>query len=355
MNRRPARHVVPVVPVAALALVVVAVGGTLLGFNQARAARAVTGSPAPGTGAGAAPVASGPPVRREVGSGQPVLIVSGYGSTWDGRSRHPIPGDYLEQQFSYRGLGQRGTPLAYGAADTVKTVSQLDRMLLAQVASLHARTGQKVDIVAESEGALIAETALLASPRSAVATLVLASPLLGPGRVYYPTSGDSGWGIASDEAMRLISDAFQGVAPVDLSPDNAFLASLDQQAPDLEAVISCPISGVRRFALLPLADATAAPVKETLPFPSVVLPAFHGGLIESASGLRVVAEILAHRPVGDNKLLSVAEDAITYASSAWQVPSLVPSDYPATASPAGGFASCSQVAAKLKSALHARS
>jgi len=205
---------------------------------------------------------------------------------------------------------------------------ELDRLLLAQVASLHKRSGQKVDVVAESEGALLAKTALLADPNAAVGILVLASPLEGPGRVWYPTTGGRGWGVASNEAMALISFAFRGVAPINLSPDNALFASIDQQAPLLQVAMSCPLAGTRQFAILPLADATVTPVSEKLSFPSVVLPAFHGGLIETATGEKIVSRVLKGLPVDEDQLLAMADKAISYAASAWQAPSLAASDYP---------------------------
>ena len=334
VDRRPARYVVPAVPLATLALVGVIIGGTLLGFAHPRAPKADASSLA----------AAGP------GGGQPVLVVSGYGSSWDGQDRHPIPGNFLEQPFSYRGLGADGAPLPYTEMDTVRAVPQLDLMFLAQVWSLYQRTGQMVDVVAESEGALVAKTALLAQPASPVAMLVMASPLEDPGRVSYPTRGDKGWGVASDEAMRLLSEAFQAIAPIDLSPDSPFLASMDAEAPELEQAVTCPISGIRQFALLPLADATVAPAAVKLSFPSVVLPAFHGGLIASISGEKVLSRVLSNRPVSEDQLLRLADEAISYAASAWQVPSLARSDYPAGEAP-NGSQSCPQVASRLRLAL----
>src|SRR5579875_2514139 len=175
-------------------LVGAVVGGTVAGFTR-------------GTGATAG---ASPAPARVAGHGQPVLLVSGYGSSWDGQ------------------------PLAYDGQDTVKPLAQLDRLLLAQVWSLYAKTGQLVDVVAESEGALVAKTALLAEPESPVSTLVLASPLVGLGRVSYPVEGDRGWGVATNAAMRILGDALQGVAPIDLSPDSSFFASLNAEAPALQ-------------------------------------------------------------------------------------------------------------------------
>jgi hypothetical protein len=188
---------------------------------------------------------------------------------------------------------------------------------------------------------------LLTQPASPVATLVLASPIEDPGGVFYPTKGDQGWGVAMDEAMRLLSDAFQGVAPVDLSPNNLFLASLDGKAPLLEKAMSCRLPGTRQFALLPLADATVVPVAEKLGFPSVVLPAFHGGLIESPSGEKILSRVLLNQPVSDDRLLQLADEAISYASAAWQVPAPAQSVIPPSALRAGISPSCPQVAAQL--------
>lgn len=335
VDRSPARHMVPVAGLAALALVGTVVGGTVLGFNLARNAEA-------------RPLLAAEPQAVSRADGPAVLIVSGYGSSWDGQPSRPIPGDFLEERFSYRGLGAGGEPLPYASSDTAKPIAQLDRMLLAQVASLHARTGRQVAVVAESEGALVAKTAILASPAPDVAVLVMASPLESPGRVSYPTSGESGWGVASSAAMRLISDAFEQAAPIDLSPDNPLFASLDHQAPVVENAMACPIPGVRQFALLPLADATVTPATEKLPFPSVVLPAFHGGLLETASGQKIVDDVLENRPVNQDELLTLADYAIRYAASGWQVPSLASSDYPGAVRGApSGTMNCDQVAAEL--------
>jgi hypothetical protein len=337
-DRRPVRHTVPVAAIAALALIGTIIAGTTVGFGQARKAevRALK----------ARAVAAAEP-----DAGLSVLVVSGYGSSWSGQQSHPVPGNYTEQRFSYRGLDRQGQPLPYSGPDTAKPLPELDRMLLAQVAALQASTGRPVDVVAESEGALVAKTALLADPSPAVTTLVLASPLEDPGRVWYPTVGDQDWGVATNEAMRLISDALQSVSPINLSPDNALFASLDQQAPLLENAMSCPIAGVRQFALLPLADATVSPATERLSFPSVVLAAFHGGLIESSAGEKIISQVLAGRSVGGNQLLALAEEAISYAASAWQVPALEPLDFPQAARHGAGYGDCGQIAAALRSAI----
>jgi len=330
------------VPVGALTVVVVVgsvVGGAVLGFRESgdAAAREAT---------------KGYPPRLSSQAGEAVLVVSGYGSRWDGTPSPPLAASLTEERFSYRGLGQNGEPLAYTSTDTAKPLAVLDRMLLAQIASLHRRTGLRVAVVAESEGALIAKTALLADREPGVVALVMASPLESPGRVWYPTSSAQGWGVASSEAMRLMGDAFQDVAPIDLSPDNAFVASLDGEAPVLQNAMSCPLPGIKQAALLPLADATVTPTTEKLPFPAVVVPAFHGGVIESPEGEKVVRDILEGRPVTSGSLLTLADTVISYAATAWQVPALAPSDYPdGQHLPKGGGLSCRQIAAQLRLAV----
>jgi hypothetical protein len=250
-----------------------------------------------------------------------VLVVSGYGSLWNGRPVHPIPGHYDEIRFSYAGLDGDGRPRRYGSADTVKPLFQLARMMAAQVATFQRRTGQNVTVVAESEGALVAETYLAATPHPPVRTLVMASPLLDPGRVSYPLQG-TGWGIASRTGMEVLGSAFQRASPIDLSPTSPFLASVNHEAPLLQNLATCPLPGVSRFALLPLADAVAAPPSSRLAFPSVVLPAFHGGLLSDSSAAVLVARILRRGTVGPQGWLPMAEDTIRWAASAWQVPDL---------------------------------
>lgn len=353
VDRRPARHTVPVAALTAVVVAGTIVGGAVLGFSAARNAQPKRVTAAAHPAGNASPVVKGTSPERP--KGPALLIVSGYGSTWDGQPDHQIPGNYIEERFSYRGLGVGGSPLPYTSTDTAKPLATLDRMLLAQVSALHSRTGLTVAVVSESEGALVAKTALLAEPDRAVSVLIMASPLESPGRVSYPTRGD-GWGVASNAAMRLISDAFQGISPVDLSPDSALLSSLDHDAPLLENAMSCPISGVHQFALLPLADATVSPAAEKLPFPSVVLAAFHGGLLETASGEKVVADVLRDRPVTDDQLLALADAAIAYAATAWQVPSLTASDYPNTVTTgAANGPGCGTVARELRAGIYRRS
>jgi hypothetical protein len=302
VDREPWRFPVPVVPVSLAALVAVVMIGASLGFVHARPPRPVAGQ--------------GP----SNGSGQPVLVVSGYGSTYGGGPTTTLPGDFLERRFSYRGLGRDGTALAYRSADTVKSLGTLDRMMARQIEALEAETGRPVDVVAESEGALIAKTALLADPALPVRALVMASPLLAPGRTTYPQAGAPGWGVATGAVMDLIGRAFKSVSPIDLSPDNSFLASVDEHAPVLRDAMSCPLAGVHQLALLALADATVTPPDTGHDLPKVVIASFHGGQLSDPGDVRLVAQFLEGRPVRGGRYLAGAYRAVTLASAAWQVP-----------------------------------
>jgi hypothetical protein len=319
VDRDPWRFPVPVIPASLAALVALVVLGATFGFMGARPSHRA---------AAASPPAHG---------GQPVLVVSGYGSSYrgSGTGTAPLPGAFTERRFSYRGLAPDHQPLAYSAHDTVKPLSTLDRMMAEQIEALAGDTGRRVDVVAESEGALVAKTTLLAWPRLPVKALVMASPLLVPGQTTYPQDTTGGWGVGTSVLMGAIGSAFHSVSPVNLSPDNAFLASIDEQASVLRQAASCPLAGVRQLAILPLADATVTPPGAASRLDQVVVVAFHGGILGQPAYANVVAQFLdGHQPQKD-RLLALADDAIRFASVAWQVPGGPGSSSPATCSAAG--------------------
>lgn len=334
--KRP-RRIVPAVPVALAVIAAVVALGSITGFTHA------------GAKASARPAAG---AYRVPASGQrAVLVVSGYGSHWDGRSTHPVPGAFYEAQFSYRGLASSGRPLPYVSAETVRPLPVLDATLAAQVAALHRATGRDVDIVAESEGALVAKTYLVSYPGAPVSAVVMASPLLEPGRVTYPLGGaTTGFGLPSRDALQVLGGAYQSVAPINLSPQSPFLRSVDRLAPLLRGVMACPAPGVRQFAVLPLADATSAPPRPALPFPSVVVAAFHGGLIGSSSTDPLVAAVFDGREPAGNTLWRGLYGVVAAGSSAWQVPGLVLPGSPGVSSSTAAVAShCAALAAALRS------
>lgn len=286
------------------------------------------------------------PARGE----QTVLIVAGYGSHWDGEEGHPVPGRFFEEHFSYRGLGRDGQPLPYTSRETVQPLADLDELMAAQVAVMHRQSGRRVDIVAESEGALIAQTYVISYDRPPVLDMVLASPLIVPGRVAYPMGpSTAGKSIAGGYAMALLANAYQSVTSIDLSEHGAFLSSVDALGPLLRSVADCPSPGVRTLALLPLADALAAPLHVVLPFASVVLPAFHGGLIETTVAGRLVATELKGKDPSASRVLAEVDRVIGALAAAWQVPADAMAGSSAVSPPPKAVSlSCSRLARALR-------
>lgn len=309
------RLVLPVVPVGVAALAGVVVGGTLLGFGGARP---------PAAGPRAAPAASaggttGPRPAAPGGVHDAVLLVAGYGSSWDGGQVHPLPGIAPQVPFSYRGM-EGGRPLPYGPAATVATLPRLAGRMATQVAALARRSGGPVDVVADSEGAAVAE-AMLQRPGGAahVRAVVLVSPLPDPGQATFPAGEAGGPGFAARAALDAVAGAFQGSAPIDLAPDSTFIRSL--AAAGARRPMLCPVAGVRQVAVLALADAVADPPTAPGPgIPSVVVATFHGGHLTDPAVVSAVTAALRGEAVPAPGALAVAESAVRAAAAAWWVP-----------------------------------
>lgn len=308
------RLAVPMVPVGVAILVVVVLAATMGAFDQAARISARPSPPAP--------------ARAAAGGGDSgILLVSGYGSHWRGGTEHPVPGPYLEEPFSYDGLSA-GRPLPYTAAQTVAPLGALVPRLRRQIDVLAARTGRPVDIVAESEGSVVVEDLLRHGGRPPpVRAVVLVSPLLDPGRLSYPVQGSSGAGFAARDALLAIADVFQGSAPIDLSPVSAFIRSLDTTRGS--SLLLCPVSDVRQYALLPLADAVADPLPAPGPgIPGTVELGFHGGQLGNPVVDRTVAAVLRTGRLAAAPVLSAAERVVRAAAAAWWVPTPDPPTCP---------------------------
>lgn len=309
----------PVAPLGLIGMAGIVVGGTVAGFALARTpniARPAGAESISGLdrAASAGPGAAAPRL--------PVLVATGYRTHWDGTTQPDLPGPFVLRRFSYRGLSAAGAPLAYDAADTDKSLPDLERLMAEQVRSLHAATRRPVSIVAESEGSLVAKAYLAATPGAPIRALVMVSPLVDPARVYYPPSGVPGWGLAGGIGMEGMSDALSAVTQVQLAPSGPFLRSVVQEAPLLSPLFSCPLPGVRQFAFLPLADAVAAPGKVPSGIPVAVLPAFHGGMLGNPGVEPAIAAVLEGRPLEQTPGWYLADQLIGQAASAWQVPRL---------------------------------
>jgi hypothetical protein len=329
--RRVPRRAVPLVPIALVLLLAVVATGAGLGFRASVSNGASTLS--------RAPYASG---------GRPVLLVSGFGGSWDGVPRRWLPGDLDERRFSYRGQDPAGRPLPYDAPDTHHTLPELVRTMRDQVEAFHRQSGQEVAIVAESEGALVAKTYLAATPDAPVDELVMLSPLVQPARVWYPSRGQDGWGLASGWELREIGGLFRDLSGADMSADMPVVRSLLDHGPAVRDLLACPLPDTRQLALFPLADAVATPHPSEIGIPSEVVPAFHGGLLADDGVRKVISTYLEDGKVAPATVWPVAQQILRASAAAWQVPELPLTLNRGWSGPNGRSPSCDAMAASLR-------
>ncbi|MHB1854265.1 MAG: alpha/beta fold hydrolase [Acidimicrobiales bacterium] len=317
-ERRSVRFL-PVVPASLAGLLIIVVGGAGIGFAvagaRARQARAVA-------------AAQAATVHRP-DRGAPVLIASGFGTKWDGTSGPWLPGPFDEVRFSYAGLNAAGRPRAFQASDTVAGLDTLDQEMDAQVDVLAARDHHKVSLVAVSEGSLVAETFLARYPDAPVDQVVLLSPLVTPGRAYYPPAGTDGWGVVARLGLQGLTDTLGSISPFRISPSTALFQSIVDEAPAIRSLLSCPVQGIDQVAVEPVADAVAAPQDPELGIPTVVVPAFHSGALGDAGADAVVIDVLEHKVLPANAGWAILEHVLRPASAAWQVPPLALNANPA--------------------------
>lgn len=277
---------------------------------------------------------------------QPVLLVTGFGSSWDGHQPNLLGNQYRLQRFSYRGLGPGGEPLPYGAHDTQRSLPQLVRLMAAQVNQLARSTGRRVDIVAASEGALAAKAYLAADRAAPVDALVLLSPLVDPARVYFPPPNAPGWGMVAGDSVRAVLDTLDATTPLSLRVDEPLVRSIDDHAGTLRDLLGCRLPGVRELALIPLPDAVGAPYGQDVSIPSAIVLAFHGTLIGEPGVDRLVTQFLDGRLPAGYQWRSLTERALRAVASAWQMPTL-----PLRLNPAWGKATgnCATLASPVHS------
>jgi hypothetical protein len=300
----------PMAPAGVVVLLVLVIGGVAFGFSTHvsdthklnRAARA-----------GAANT-----------RGIPVMIVRGFGSRWDGTTPDLFGPGFVERRFSYKGPGE-----PYQPSDTQQTLGALVDSLGLQVRALSQQTHKPVALVAESEGSLVAKLYLATTPHPPVDQLIMLSPLVDPGRVYYPMRGADTWGVASGWTLRGIARLLGAISPFRVSPDGPLLRDIEDHAPQIQRLLEQPIPGVDEHLIEPLADGVSTPYGLTPEAPVSIVPAFHGGLITDT---RVRKAIIAQLGAGYLPSFGAwmrASELIRAASSAWQVPSLAPALNPA--------------------------
>lgn len=293
---------VPVAPIAIVLTMAAAVG-----------AQSLIGLAAGGPGEWRPPVLS---ERLPDEVPHAVIAIAGHDSRWDGRP----PVDPRIERFSYRGLDGQGRPLPYGPTDTHQSLDASAVLLAAHVDALHRRTGRPVALLGSSEGAMVARMYLEKWPRpSPVEAVMLFSPLVQPGRAYYPPAGHSGWGVAVGWELRAIFALANLPQEVKNDPDQPFIRSVLVNAPFLRNRTLCPVPGVRMIAFLPTVSAAEAPPGEYSRVPVFQLPALHGGLLNRRVAETRVVSFLAgdevDRPRREYLLLQRL-------GAAWQPPPL---------------------------------
>jgi hypothetical protein len=260
--------------------------------------------------------------RSATPSGRPVLVVTGFNSSWDGAPSDHHLGAEAERRFSYRGIDALMQPLPYDRADTHRSVPLLVELMARQVDALHEATGRRVDIVAESEGSIVAETYVAVWPDAPVRRVVLLSPLVQPGRAAVPPRGEDGWGVATGWVLRGVTALTRSISATDLGLDAPFVRSLVDEAPALRGLLACRPRQVEELALFPLADAVVSPHPSAVSIRDSVVPAFHGGLLEDGTVQRAVAVALRRGRLPDLGAWGDAERVVSVMSAAWQAPVL---------------------------------
>jgi hypothetical protein len=315
---RPARRFMPVAPLGVAALVGVIVLGVSVGFSVTSRSTQLARAGHVTTAAGAA---AGTGSAATATAGRPVLLVSGFGSRYDGQD-DGIGAWADERRFSYRGVDGDGAPLPYEDADTFQDVSRSVALMAQQVEALRADVQQPVTIVAESEGALIAKAYLMSHPDAPVDTLVLLSPLVEPGGAYYPPAGDDGWGVAGGMGLRWITAVVRSLSPLDVTTDDGLFRSIADEAPAMREMLTCPVRGVDQLAVFPLADAVAGAEPRLHGVPSAVVPAFHGGLADNPAVQRTIRAVLQGSVSPDYGWWEATDTVIRAGAAAWRVPLL---------------------------------
>lgn len=307
VHRRAARRtaLIPALLVVSLAVVI---GGSAIGF--------AANTPHP---------TDRPPRADTAITGDPVLVVKGFGGSYAGGATYSFGSEFLTRRYSYAGLGANGMPLPYGPSDTSQPMSVLVKRMAAQVDALHTATGKNVAIVAESEGALVAER-YIEQGSVPVDHLILLSPIVRPGTVYYPPRGQEGWGVAAGWGLRGLASVMSAVSPLRFEAD----------APIVRDVVDSPTafddgcrSSVARVEFMPLADAVAGRLDLSSTPGAKVVTAFHGGLLGDPGVRSAIRTILQHGSATTTATMRALDTLVWASAGAWRVPALTPSLNPA--------------------------
>jgi len=312
---------VPLAAAAAFAVVILAIRLVfLVGVPAVHA-------PQDGPAQAAAAAGTGTAVQRDAATGPegarwsrrpPVLVVPGFGSycCTHGQALAQAMPDTLVQTFSYRGLDKAGNPLPYGPAAGNLPLPLLGDRIAAQVWRLHDRTGQPVDVVAESEGTLGVYAMLAQHPRVPVDAAVLLSPIVAPGQVSYPAGG--GLAMVPGSELQGVEWFVGGLSPFGTAGAQTLIGSVNQVGARF-ADRAARDHRLPWLDLVPLADAVTLPAC-SLPSNVRVVPAFHGDLLGDPAALRIVRDFLIHHRVTGAAQLRTTAEIVASAASAWRIP-----------------------------------
>jgi hypothetical protein len=309
VSRREARRSV-LVPAILIAFLAVVIGGSAVGF-AAKAPRATD-------------LRTLPELRT---IGKPVLIVKGFGGSYAGGRTYDLGDGLLSRRYSYAGATPGGLALPYKPADTSAPLGTLIARMDAQVRAFNRVTKQPVSIVAESEGSLIAERYLEKTPTAPVDRLIVLSPILGPGSVYYPPRGRDGWGVAAGWGLRGLASVMSAVSPLHFEADAPIVRDVVDEPSAFHD--TCFSGFVTRAEFLPLADALAARADGVPASVVKVVSAFHGGLLGDPSVRARIRNILLNDPDTASASMRTLDTVVWAGAGAWRVPALEPSLNPA--------------------------
>lgn len=318
---RPARVIAPIGPLGVLGVVAL----TVIGVTAAA-------SPRSDADHGVTDVTAHARVR------QPVLFVSGYGVRWDGDVPSLGKG-FVVREFSYKGTDRHGKPLPYDAAATASPLPDLVRKFAAQVNAWAQANGQPIDIVGESEGALLTSLYLAVTPHPPVRNVVYLSPLVRPARADYPQPGHDGPGLLAGWELRGLAKIVNSTTPLEVNADSSFVHSLADHAEALRGIFGCPKPAVRQAAIYPLADVVGIPPEALDRIPHETVPALHGTLLANPLVRAHIARYLISGTLTDPD--GPVEKAVAFAAVPWRTPVLatVPTDCRAAASAARAWLS----------------
>jgi hypothetical protein len=318
---------VPVAPVTAVAVFAVAIGAARLIFDAASGAppAGITAASAASAGFAAAAgsaVGTAHPTAT-LGPRAPVLVVGGFGSSCchTGHGLADAVPDMLVQQFSYLGLDDAGKPVPQGPSASDIPIGELGDRIAAQVWQLHKQTGQRVDLVAESEGTLGVYAMLARHPRVPVESIALLSPIVAPGQVSFPADGRQGQGMAAGYALGVLNRLVGEMSPFGSAGAERLIDSVSSVGARYWAGVAAHQMSARWLAVVPLADALTLPAC-SMPSNVLFVPAFHGGLLGDPPVLAMVRDFLDGRTVSGARSLREAAELMSSAAAVWRMPVL---------------------------------